>query len=131
MEAEDIAQEALIHAWRNRSKLRDPDRWADWLTQIARRQALRTLERKLPLPAEVPDTLGEEDSTLTGLVEAAEVAAALASLSASDREILRLRYVEDLTQPQVADRLEIGESAAKVRLNRARKRLAKSLSADI
>lgn len=121
-----MAHDALIQAWRNRGQLRHPDRWAEWLSQIARNQALRALGRNLTIPVEKQEERGEPDLRLEALVEGADVRAALASLSASDQEVLRLRYMEDLTQPQVAERLGIGESAAKVRLSRARKRFAKN-----
>lgn len=123
-EAEDVAQEALLQAWRHRAQLRQPERWREWLGQIARNQAVKSLSRDVPVPAKNPEDSGEPDSRLESLVEAADLRAALASLSQRDQEILRLRYVEDLTQLQVAKRLRISESAAKVRLNRARKRLA-------
>jgi len=126
LEAEDLAQEALIRAWRNRRKLRDPDRWEEWLAQITRNEALRALERNLPIPVEELEDQGEEDPQIEDLVNRTELAAALASLSESDRQILMLRYAEDLTQPAVAKRLGIGESAAKVRLSRARKKLEAS-----
>jgi RNA polymerase sigma-70 factor (ECF subfamily) len=125
-EAEDLAQEALIRAWRNREKLRDPERWEEWLAQIARNEALRGMQRRVPIPAEIEEQ-GEEDSRLEDLVESAELQTALASLSENDRQILMLRYAEDLTQPGVAERLGIGESAAKVRLSRARRKLAEHL----
>lgn len=70
---------------------------------------------------------GEEDYRLGDLIEGSEVEAALKWLSEADREILLLRYVEDLTQPAIADRLGIPEGTAKVRLSRARRRLAKQL----
>jgi len=128
LDAEDVAQEALVQAWRSRSKLRDPDRWAEWLGQITKNKALRRLERQLPTPVEEFEDRGEEDYRLHDLVEGAELQAALFSLSEADQEILGLRYVEDLTQPQVAVRLGISETAAKVRLSRARRKLAKRLS---
>ncbi len=130
MDAEDLAQEALLRAWRNRASLRDPERWEEWLAQVTRNQALRILERRVPVPVEELVESGEEDFRLEEMVDASEVRAALDLLSESDREILRLRYLEDLTQPKVAERLGIGESAAKVRLSRARQKLARLLASE-
>lgn len=129
-EAEDLAHEALIRAWRGRANLRDPERWAEWLAQITRNEALRKFERKIPIPVDEMEDRGEEDFRLEEVVEASELRAALSCLSEGDREILRLRYVEDLTQPKVAERLGIGESAAKVRLSRARQKLARQLESS-
>lgn len=126
-EAEDLAQEALLKAWLNRTQLRDRRRWPQWLGQITRNHALRTLERGHPVPVEEVEERAEVDARLEALGERVDVQEALSRLSASDREILRLRYVEDLTQPKVAKRLGIGESAAKVRLSRARRKLSVQL----
>ena len=39
-EAEDIAQDALLRAWRRRSTLRDAERRNQWLAAIVRNEAL-------------------------------------------------------------------------------------------
>lgn len=79
------------------------------------------------MPVEEVEERGEEDHRLGDLIEGSEVEVALKWLSETDREILLLRYVEDLTQPVIADRLGIPEGTAKVRLSRARNRLADML----
>lgn len=56
-------------------------------------------------------------------VERADVQAALRRLSRRDRELLALRYGEDLTQAAIAVRLGIPEGTVKVRLHRARDKL--------
>lgn len=52
---------------------------------------------------------------------------ALASLSADHREVLVLKYIEDLTVAEIAAVLTIGEHAVESRLARARKALIKAL----
>lgn len=52
-----------------------------------------------------------------------QVRAALADLSPSDREVLTLRHLEQLSTAEVAGVLECSESAVKVRLLRALQRL--------
>ncbi|MDX1690580.1 MAG: sigma-70 family RNA polymerase sigma factor, partial [Acidimicrobiia bacterium] len=56
-----------------------------------------------------------------------EVLAALGRLRATDREILRLHAWEDLGPSEIATVLNISAGAAKVRLHRARRRLAAEL----
>lgn len=56
-------------------------------------------------------------------VELADLHAALERMSERDREILELRYEEDLTHPVIARRLGIPEGTVKVRLHRAREKL--------
>jgi RNA polymerase sigma-70 factor (ECF subfamily) len=52
---------------------------------------------------------------------------ALASLSADHREVLVLKYIEDMTVAEIAAVLTIGEHAVESRLARARKALIKAL----
>jgi RNA polymerase sigma-70 factor (ECF subfamily) len=56
-------------------------------------------------------------------VEQADLHAALNRLSERDRQLLRLRYEEDLTQATIAHRLGIPEGTVKVRLHRVRNKL--------
>lgn len=56
-------------------------------------------------------------------VELADLHAALDRMSDRDREILELRYEQDLTHPAIASRLGIPEGTVKVRLHRAREKL--------
>jgi RNA polymerase sigma-70 factor (ECF subfamily) len=57
----------------------------------------------------------------------ARVRAALARLSAGDREVLVLRYLEQLSTADIAAELEIGEGAVKMRHRRALDRLCRFL----
>src|SRR3954471_14102410 len=69
-DAEDIAQEALVRAWRHRTKLRDRDGLAHWLGTIVRREAAREHTRRRPVPVEeVGDQLApqEEDDPISGI----------------------------------------------------------------
>ena len=47
-EAEDIAQDALLRAWRRRSTLREADRRNQWLATIVRNEAFRQHARGPP-----------------------------------------------------------------------------------
>lgn len=123
-EAEDIAQEALLRAWRRRSTLRDPARRKQWLATIVRNEAFRIHARVRPDPiATIEAHEGEEDQKVIATVERADLYAALDRLSERDRQILEMRYNEDLTQRAIALRLGIPEGTVKVRLHRARARL--------
>jgi len=53
----------------------------------------------------------------------AAMKAALCQLSEDERELLRLRYSEELTESQIADRLGVNREAAAKRLERTRTRL--------
>jgi RNA polymerase sigma-70 factor (ECF subfamily) len=123
-EAEDIAQDALLRAWRRRSTLREADRRNQWLATIVRNEAFRLFARVRPDPTSMIETQeGAEDANVVATVERADLHAALKRLNDRDRQLLELRYTEDLTQQAIAHRLGIPEGTVKVRLHRARDKL--------
>jgi RNA polymerase sigma-70 factor (ECF subfamily) len=126
-EAEDIAQDALLRAWRRRSTLREADRRNQWLATIVRNEAFRQHARVRPDPTSTIETQeGAEDAQVVATVERADLHAALKRLSDRERQLLDLRYNEDLTQQAIARRLNIPEGTVKVRLHRARNKLRRA-----
>jgi RNA polymerase sigma-70 factor, ECF subfamily len=129
-DAQEVAQEALLRAWRNRSRCNNPADPGPWLVTIARNEALRKLGRS-------SDTLVDQLSTseyqgawsaeLESTATRVDVERALSELSDEDRELLHLRYDQDLTQEACAERLSIPEGTVKVRLHRLRHRLRERL----
>ena len=128
-EAEDVVQEALIRAWRNRETLSARERLWPWLARIVANEAMRAHgRRRHDLPVQAAEGLGYDDVALTGLVERIDLDRGLACLDPSSRELLRMRYELDLTQPVIAARLGLPEGTVKVRLHRARANLRRSLT---
>lgn len=126
-EAEDIAQDALLRAWRRRSTLRDPGRRNQWLATIVRNEAFRQHARLRPNPtAAIEGQEGAEDERVVATVERADLHAALKRLNDRDRRLLELRYEEDLSQAEVAHKLGVPENTVKVQLHRARNRLLRA-----
>jgi RNA polymerase sigma-70 factor (ECF subfamily) len=124
-DAEEAVQEAFIRAWRNRDSCRTSP--LPWLVQITRNEALRLAERRQrrrasEVPDECPDLHGCE-SGIDRAIDSVATEQALSVLRPEDRTLIHLRYVEDLTQGQVAARLGVPEGTVKVRLHRARLRL--------
>ncbi|HEY2716509.1 MAG TPA: sigma-70 family RNA polymerase sigma factor [Solirubrobacterales bacterium] len=130
-EAEDIAQDALLRAWRRRATLRNAERRDQWLATIVRNEAFRTHARSRPDLSESIEYLeGAEDERMLETVEHADLQAAMRRLSERDRKLLAMRYVEDLTQAAIARRLGIPEGTVKVRLHRARNKLRRAYAAQ-
>jgi RNA polymerase sigma-70 factor, ECF subfamily len=126
--ADEAAQMAIVRAWRHRDRCRQPEQPFGWLGRIAHNEALRLATRR---PNEVlvdePFASTGEASTSDLTDEGLRIGTALDSLSSADRELVRLRYCEDLTCNTLADRLGISEATVKVRLHRMRRRLRKKL----
>jgi RNA polymerase sigma-70 factor (ECF subfamily) len=117
----------LLRAWRRRSTLREADRRNQWLATIVRNEAFRQHARIRPDPTSAIETYeGAEDPQVVATVERADLHAALEALNDKDRQLLELRYTEDLTQQAIARRLGIPEGTVKVRLHRARNKLRRA-----
>jgi RNA polymerase sigma factor (sigma-70 family) len=146
--AEDLAQETLIEAWRQRSKLDRPAGQAAWLAAIARnvcrrwrsRQGVERRYSALALPddngsGEAPeDGRWADDVDLELTLERQELAdlldRALALLPEVSRQVLLYRYVEDLPQAEIAARLGLSEGAVAVRVHRGKLALRRVLAQD-
>jgi RNA polymerase sigma-70 factor, ECF subfamily len=77
--------------------------------------------------AEVETKEGAEDEQIVSTVERADLHAVIASLDERDRQLLMLRYGEDLTQQAIARRLGLPDGTVKVRLHRLRHKLRKAI----
>jgi RNA polymerase sigma-70 factor (ECF subfamily) len=127
-DAEEAVQEAFMRAWRNQAACRTPGMPLPWLVQITRNEALRLAARRqrrnaCEIPEESPERIVGNDNGLERMLESVATEQALSVLRPEDRTLIRLRYVEDLTQGQVAARLGVPEGTVKVRLHRVRARL--------
>jgi len=127
--AEDVAQEslaALVRAWRNGGA---PDSAEAFVFAIARRRAGRAAwRRKLAVPLELAFGARAATPSPEALViardEAARVTSALARLSSRDREAILMVAVGGLSTADAAAALGLSVSAVKMRVSRARTRLA-------
>lgn len=132
-DAEDVTQSTYLRAFARLDQLRQPERARPWLLQIAYHGALEVLRRRRDLPTD-PATLPERPSSETpeSLALRSETLAALDRAIDTLPETLRvafvLRDVEGLSTAEVAATLEIGESAAKMRVARAREQLRQALA---
>ena len=127
-DAEEVAQEALFHAWRTLPKLRDPARFPAWLLRIVRTRAsnFRTRWRQDALPLEGVDVAafsseGRQDRAAQAEADALDEA--LATLSPGLRSATTLFYLGGYGIDDVASLLEVPVGTVKRRLHEARDQL--------
>ena len=102
--ADDLLQEVWFDVYRGVARLADPGAFATWLYRIARRRALGVLhKRRQPLASLDGIDLAEDEEEDDFSAEDAErVHAALGQLAAEHREVLLLRFIEEMTYEDIA-----------------------------
>ena len=131
-DAEDVAQEAFVRAYRNFHRLRDRDRFQSWLIRISWRLAIdrvRSAGRRAKhelAAAEEPREASVEDIAAQRQFRK-RLDRAVDELSAKLRIVVILAAMEGHTTAEVARVLQIPEGTVKVRLHLARKKLAEKL----
>jgi RNA polymerase sigma-70 factor (ECF subfamily) len=133
IEVEDAAQEALVRVWKSARTPDELDSPVAWLRRIARNEALRLRAREHrrneDVTADGVEELLSSSDEENALPEALQIVDLLATLRPADRQLVWLRYLEDITQANVARRLGVPEGTVKVRLHRVRKHLRRALEA--
>ena len=135
-DARDVVQETYLRAHKGLKKFRGDAQLSTWLHRITANCASSYLGRKLRHRHE-PLEDGEEIVDLhpagdpvhradLGVLRT-QLSEALMQLPPKLRAVVVLRDIYDLPHEAIAEQLDITESAAKVRLHRARKRLRERL----
>jgi RNA polymerase sigma-70 factor (ECF subfamily) len=129
-EAEDIAQETFLRAWKHLKRF-DPSRpLRPWLLSIAsnlasnrRRSAGRYLAALTRAFGNEPVASGNVEDKSAQRMEANDLWKAVQILSMADQQIIYLRYFLNLPVSETAQALHIPEGTVKSRLSRALERL--------
>jgi RNA polymerase sigma-70 factor, ECF subfamily len=125
-DAEDIAAETFARAWMTRDRLRLPTVKA-YLFAIARnlhRMGWRSGRRSAPLDDTLADGSPGPDVRAEGRDQLARVLAALQELPEVDRAAVLMRAQDGMSHAEIARALGLTEVAVKVKVHRARLRLA-------
>ena len=132
-DAEEVAQEALLRAYRRFDRLRDPRQFRGWLARISFRLALDRLKsarrrelRETRWAAEPPPAATAEQLAASGEFRE-RLEQALDELPGRLRIVLLLAAMEGHSLDEVAALLGIPSGTVKSRLFKARKKLAEKL----
>ena len=128
-DVEDLTQEVFFKAYRNLHQFEQRSSLKTWLFSIASNTAkneFRLRSRRLVVAEE---SLQEMDEKLSneafskpqhGVYQRENLQQAFSKLNPHEKEIFLLRDVEELSYEEIANRLGISISAAKMRVQRAR-----------
>lgn len=135
-DGEDAAAEVFAVVWRRLDELPEGDGRRAWLFGVAHRvvgNQYRSRARRSKLISTLIGTrrVAEDRDDATSIAEAEPILDALASLSRTDQEILRMRAWDGLTSREIAGVLGINENSVDQRIFKARSRLRRRLEAEV
>ena len=129
-DAQDVAQEAFIKAYRNIESFRGDSGIGTWLCAIALNAARDHLRKNIPEPR---DTTLEEtrDPSDAYAKKDAQILLreALSQISIDEKEIIVLKDLNGFSYAEIAETLSIEIGTVKSRLSRARVRTTRSAKA--
>ncbi len=135
-EADEVAQEVFVRAWRGLPRFEERARFSTWLYRISFNEAQRRLSRRPPPRAETIDP--DRDDPVVSLPESARLGPeaqtldrefeqtldrALDELPPDWRSAVVLRDIEGLSTEEAAEIAGVGQAAFKSRLHRGRLQL--------
>ena len=129
-EVEDALQETFLAVWQGAGGYRQAGpagAAGGWLWGIARRQAALLLRRRGPAAVVLPAELmpigqaGDPADAALARADLAEAVTALGPAGGLEREVWRLRYLEDRPVAEVAELLGVPAGTVKSRAHRARR----------
>jgi len=132
--AEDLLQETLFEAVRSASGFRGDSSLATWMCAIAKRRLARhyEAERKAEVARHGLQLVTEEDDDrdLERLDRQDEVARALGRLSPLHRQVLVLKYLDDMSVEDIASQMGRTRTQIQSLLQRARQGLRGELDGE-
>lgn len=135
-DAEDITHQAFLKAWQNVPKYKDKGHpFSSWLYRIARNLVIdfyRTAKRDLELD-EAPDEALSERSDMGAVLDTTALATltrvSLKDLDDIQESVLVMKFVNEMTNREIAEAIGKSEGAVRVIQHRALKKLKTNLQA--
>ena len=129
-DADEVAQEAFLSAWKALPNFRGDSRFSTWLYQLTSHAAIDLMRREkrqitaeditevsAPDPGPSPQQQAERSETRQAVRDA------MGQLSPEYRQIVVLRFLQELSYEEIAAALKLPPGTVKSRLNRAKAQL--------
>ena len=145
-EASDVAQEALLLAYRHRESFRGDSRFSTWLYRVAATASLMALRKKRRTPVMVTTTTSSSeedggsplDEHQSGAPSPEDLSAAGETLARAEERlaemgdkygnVFRMRFLEGYNEREIASELGLNVATVKTRAYRARAYVRRSLA---
>jgi RNA polymerase sigma-70 factor (ECF subfamily) len=121
---DDVTQDVWMEVFRDLRKLNDPGAFLPWMYRIARNRAFRALRRKThpTIPIDETDAISQAtDERDFGADDARAVHAALDRLIPEHREVLLLRFIEDMSYDDIAKVIDVPIGTVRSRIHNAKR----------
>ena len=128
-QAEDVVQDALVHAWQSLSSLRTPSAFPSWITRVVVRACLRQRRRPRPVPLEAV-TESRDEPRIDPRSRAGsgfDVARLLGALAPRQRAVLHLTVALGMSDREIGEVMDIAPASVRAHRRRAREALARLL----
>jgi RNA polymerase sigma-70 factor, ECF subfamily len=131
--ASDLVQDTLVKAYMSLALCRDRERFAPWIFRILRNRCIdhqkehRRRDVSLDERTRYATSIGLPDREMDQAILRDSLEHALSSLPEAQREAFLLKHVQGLSYEEIAEILEVGTSALKMRVARAREALQSTL----
>ncbi len=133
-EADDVLQQTFIEVWRSRERLDAKRPLIAFLLGVARKRSIDHLRKRrhdVVDVAQIRELVGSDgDAVINQMVWASEVRRGLDSLPEEQRAVIVLAYFDDLTQVEIARRLDLPLGTVKARMARGLARLAERIEQE-
>jgi RNA polymerase sigma-70 factor (ECF subfamily) len=123
---DDVAQEVWMDVFRDLKNLNDPAAFLSWLYRVARNRAFWLLRRQgTPIGSidEVESLVAAEEEPDFTAADAQAVHAALGQLSLEHREVLLLRFMDELSYEEIAAVAGCHVGTVRSRIHNAKRQL--------
>ncbi len=136
-EAEDVAQETFQRAWTHAGKWKaDKAKFSTWLHRVAVNLCYDRLRKRAriadePVSEERPDDQASPSEALESQQTAARVRGAIAALPERQRAAVALCHIQELSNAEAAQILDVSVEALESLLARARRTLRKTLASEM
>jgi RNA polymerase sigma-70 factor, ECF subfamily len=121
--ADDLLQETWIDVYRKINRLQRPDAFTAWLYRIGRDKAYRELRRRpsqcVSIDESRADCITAVEESFTP-EEAENLRAAMDQLPVEQREVLTLRFIQEMSYEQIAEVIERPVGTVRSRIHYAK-----------